>query len=225
MLCGTEKSFRLLEIRRTKALNYSNIIEDNDMRSTESSSISSSNTATTVPCHVMKNNGENVETIRPNPSRKVKDLFKKRLSALNLRQQSARRRHEWIRHKTEEGKFIWKRDKKGLDRRILQSLNSTAMCNSSSSLRDSTCSNGSTHSLGLVSHLVMTPTNPNGRLSFGTAEGAPANRCSETSSHFTPEELEEVSRLPFQQKHAWPTRREASHERFTNAKAQILFVS
>lgn len=143
----------------------------------------------------------------PSASMISREFFKRKLSGLNLRQQSARRRHEWIREKTDDGQFVWVRKKHYLDRKALKSLRSL----SSSSLRESMCSTGSASSIGIVSRIVVSPKNPTGRIELDAPEGASANRCSE-SSRFSPEELEQVHLLPFQQKHAWFVQHTAAME-------------
>lgn len=136
-----------------------------------------------------------------------RDFFKRKLSGLNLRQQSARRRHEWTREKNEEGRFVWVRKKNYLDRKTLKSLRSL----SSSSLRESMCSTSSVGSIGVVSRIVVSPKNPTGRIVLDIPEVANANRCSETS-RFSSEELDQVQLLPFQQKHAWFVQHTAAME-------------
>lgn len=136
-----------------------------------------------------------------------REFFKRKLSGLNLRQQSARRRHEWIRERTDDGQFVWVRKKHYLDRKVLKSLRSL----SSSSLRESMCSIGSTNSIGVVSRIVVSPRNPTGRIELDAPDGANASRCSETS-RFSAEELEKVHLLPFQQKHAWFVQHTAAME-------------
>lgn len=136
-----------------------------------------------------------------------REFFKRKLSGLNLRQQSARRRHEWVRERNDEGEYVWVRKKNYLDRKALKSLRSL----SSSSLRESMCSTGSTNSVGVVSRIVVSPKNPTGRIELDAPHGASANRCSE-SSRFSQEELEQVNALPFQQKHAWFVQHTAAME-------------
>ncbi|KAF1331631.1 Hect e3 ubiquitin ligase, partial [Globisporangium splendens] len=136
-----------------------------------------------------------------------REFFKRKLSGLNLRQQSARRRHEWTRQRNDDGEYVWVRKKNYLDRKALKSLRSL----SSSSLRESICSTGSTNSVGVVSRIVVSPKNPTGRIELDAPHGAPANRASE-SSRFSQEELEQVNVLPFQQKHAWFVQHTAAME-------------
>jgi hypothetical protein len=131
-----------------------------------------------------------------------RDAVKLKLSALNLRQQSARRRHDWIRKRNDDGQLVWVRQKNTLDRKILKSL-SLRRTSSASSLRESVCSTSSVGSVGVVSRFVVTPKNPTGRIELEYPDGASAERCSEGSSQFTPDELDKVGSLPFQQKHAW----------------------
>lgn len=140
-------------------------------------------------------------------SKMKREFFKRKLSALNLRQQSARRRHEWIRERNDEGELVWIRKKHFLDRKALRSLRSM----SSSSLRESIVSNSSTNSVGIVSRIVVSPKNPTGRLELDTPDGAVATRSS-SNSPFSQDELEQVSSLPFQQKHAWFVQHTASME-------------
>ncbi|RLN79758.1 hypothetical protein BBJ28_00005927 [Nothophytophthora sp. Chile5] len=147
-------------------------------------------------------------SIRSKSSAKInREFFKRKLSVLNLRQQSARRRHEWTRERNENGQLIWVRKKHYLDRKALKTLRSL----SSVSLRESIISNSSTNSVGIVSRFVVSPENPTGRLSLDTAEGALASRCSD-GSEFSQDELEQVGALPFQQKHAWFVQHTAAME-------------
>lgn len=136
-----------------------------------------------------------------------REFFKRKLSGLNLRQQSARRRHEWVRERNDEGQLVWVRKKHLLDRKVLKTLRSM----SSSSLRESMCSTSSTNSVGVVSRIVVSPRNPTGRIELDAPEGAIANRCSE-NSRFQPDELDQVNALPFQQKHAWFVQHTAAME-------------
>ncbi|RLN96671.1 hypothetical protein BBJ28_00002297, partial [Nothophytophthora sp. Chile5] len=147
-------------------------------------------------------------SIRSKSSAKInREFFKRKLSVLNLRQQSARRRHEWTRERNESGQLIWVRKKHYLDRKALKTLRSL----SSVSLRESIISNSSTNSVGIVSRFVVSPKNPTGRLSLDAAEGALASRCSD-GSEFSQDELEQVGALPFQQKHAWFVQHTAAME-------------
>lgn len=143
------------------------------------------------------------------PSSKIsREFFKRKLSGLNLRQQSARRRHEWVRQRTDDGHFVWVRKKHFLDRKVLRSLRSLS---SSSSFRESVSSVGSAQSIGIVSRIVVSPKNPTGRIELDAPDGANASRCSD-SSRFSADELEQVTLLPFQQKHAWFVQHTAAME-------------
>ena len=100
-----------------------------------------------------------------------------------------------------------------MDRKALRSLRTLdgLRSQSSTSLRDSILSSGSTNSVGIVSRVIVSPKNPTGRLSLESADGALAKRCSD-SSKFSQDELEQVASLPFQQKHAWFVQHTAAME-------------
>ncbi|KAE8895185.1 hypothetical protein PF010_g728 [Phytophthora fragariae] len=202
MLCGTDRAFKLL---------------DKSGRDSEHAPSTASSSAKYVL--YMEDKDKDNPLARATPSRpkstaKInRDFFKRKLSALNLRQQSARRRHEWSRERNDEGELIWVRKKHFMDRKVLKSLRTLdgLRSQSSTSLRDSILSTGSVNSVGIVSRIVVSPKNPTGRLSLETAEGAMATRCSD-SSEFSQDELEQVGSLPFQQKHAWFVQHTAAME-------------
>uniref|UniRef100_K3WLC0 HECT-type E3 ubiquitin transferase n=1 Tax=Globisporangium ultimum (strain ATCC 200006 / CBS 805.95 / DAOM BR144) TaxID=431595 RepID=K3WLC0_GLOUD len=196
MLCGTDRSFRLI---------------DKQLKSMEEGAESGS--ATMKGKYVLyvdenaKATQKTTSAASKSSSKISREFFKRKLSGLNLRQQSARRRHEWTRQRNDDGQYVWVRKKNYLDRKALKSLRSL----SSSSLRESICSTGSTNSVGVVSRIVVSPKNPTGRIELDVPHGAPANRASE-SSRFSQEELEQVNALPFQQKHAWFVQHTAAME-------------
>lgn len=211
MLCGTDRSFRLIE-------NASRVA--NESGSEHSNMPSSVSNAKYVLYMEEKEASLNRSTVNRTVSMRSKsasktnrEIFKRKLSALNLRQQSARRRHEWSRERNDDGQLIWVRKKHFMDRKALKSLRNvdTLRSQSSVSLRDSVLSNGSVNSVGIVSRIVISPKNPTGRLSLETAEGARAFRCSD-SSEYSQDELEQVGSLPFQQKHAWFVQHTAAME-------------
>lgn len=205
MLCGTDRAFKMVE----------GTGRAEDSASERSSATSATPGAKYVLYMEDKENPLTRSAVRAAPrngrsksSAKInREFFKRKLSALNLRQQSARRRHEWARERNEDGQLIWVRKKHYMDRKALKTLRSL----SSTSLRDSILSNGSANSVGIVSRLVVSPRNPTGRLSLETADGAFANRCSD-GSEFSQDELEQVGSLPFQQKHAWFVQHTAAME-------------
>lgn len=198
MLCGTERTFRFIDRPATS-------VEDGlegGLRSSSSSkyllyesstpkSAAKAATAAAVAAAAKAKSQRGATT----------ESLKHKLSALSLRQQSARRRHDWTRQRNDDGQLVWVRQKNVLDRRILKQL--LVRSSSPSSLRESICSTSSASSVGVVSRIVVSPKNPTGRIELDFPDGAPANRCSETSSRFTSEELDQVGTLPFQQKHAW----------------------
>ncbi|GLD96355.1 hypothetical protein PINS_up005038 [Pythium insidiosum] len=197
MLCGTERSFQFV---------------DKPLHELEAGSESALTSASSSSKYILYDgtpkSSAKAATAAASSTKFNRDLLKLKLSALNLRQQSARRRHEWTRQRNEEGQLVWVRQKNVLDRRILKALRSM----SSSSLRESVCSTSSSGSVGVVSRIVVSPKNPTGRIELDLPDGALADRCSESSSRFTAEELEQVSKLPFQQKHAWFVQHTASME-------------
>lgn len=214
MLCGTDRSFQLIE----------KSIKTADESASEHSNVASSSAPSSTKYLLYMEEKDNPFTrsssmIKANPlktnasSKMNRDLFKRKLSVLNLRQQSARRRHEWSRERNHDGQLIWVRKKNYMDRKALKSLRNleTLRSQSSTSLRDSILSNGSANSVGVVARIVVSPKNPTGRLSLETAEGARATRCTE-SSIFSQDELEQVGSLPFQQKHAWFVQHTAAME-------------
>lgn len=193
MLCGTDRAFKLVEAKHS--------IDDHDESGVHPSGASSSSK------YMLYN-----ESSIPSGASKVKksrDFFRRRLAGLTLKQQSARRRHEWIRHRDEDGNLVWRREKNALDRKVLKTLRRSS---SSSSLRESLCSNESSGSVGIVSRIVVSPRNPTGRIELDSAHGASAHRGSESSGRFSQDELEQVSALPFQQKHAWFVQHTAAME-------------
>ncbi|KAI9905769.1 hypothetical protein PsorP6_014199 [Peronosclerospora sorghi] len=204
MLCGTDRSFQLVE-----------------KTGRESSSEHSGNAQAAVSSKYLlymdekdKAKGTPPQLSRSHSSVKMnRELLKRKLGTLNLRQQSARRRHEWSRERNDEGQWIWVRKKHVMDRKALKSLRTLdgLRSQSSNSLRDSILSSGSSNSVGIVSRVVVSPKNPTGRLSLEPADGALATRGS-TSSQFSPDELEQVESLPFQQKHAWFVQHTAAME-------------
>jgi hypothetical protein len=194
------------------------LVEKNNLRSLEEGSDAGSSSTTGATKYVLyvDENQKSMKDVKAasnsagvskTSSKAKREFFKRKLSALNLRQQSARRRHEWVRERNEDGQLVWVRKKHFLDRKTLKSLRSM----SSSSLRESIVSNSSTNSVGLVSRVVVSPKNPTGRLELETPDGAVANRSS-SNSPFSQDELEQVSKLPFQQKHAWFVQHTASME-------------
>jgi hypothetical protein len=210
MLCGTDRSFKLLEkTSRDSASGHSSVssasstkyvlyMEEKDNPLTRSA----------------VNRATPARSVRSKSSAKInKEFFKRKLSVLNLRQQSARRRHEWSRERNDDGQLIWVRKKHYMDRKALKTLRCMEgrRSQSSTSLRDSMLSNGSANSVGIVSRIVISPRNPTGRLSLDAADGALATRCS-FSSEFSQDELEQVGSLPFQQKHAWFVQHTAAME-------------
>ncbi|KAG7398311.1 hypothetical protein PHYBOEH_011306 [Phytophthora boehmeriae] len=210
MLCGTDRSFKMIE-------KTGRSLEDS---MSEHSSVATSNAASSTKYVLYMEEKENplarstsnkatpTRAIRSKSAAKInREFFKRKLSVLNLRQQSARRRHEWSRERNDDGQMIWVRKKHYMDKKALKSLRSS----SSASLRDSILSSGSANSVGIVSRLVVSPKNPTGRLSLDTADGALANRCSD-NSEFSQDELEQVGALPFQQKHAWFVQHTAAME-------------
>ncbi|TYZ62005.1 hypothetical protein PybrP1_010913 [[Pythium] brassicae (nom. inval.)] len=185
MLCGTDRSFKLVD-------KQSRSIEEGML---ESGSFSAK--ASTSAKYVLyvdegskvKASSKSAAQAGSKPSSKIsREFFKRKLSGLNLRQQSARRRHEWVRQRTDDGHFVWVRKKNYLDRKVLKSLRSL----SSSSLRESMISVGSANSIGIVSRIVVSPKNPTGRIELDAPDGANASRCSD-SSQFSAEELEQAS--------------------------------
>lgn len=214
MLCGTDRAFKLLD-------------KKDDANSAELGGIAPSSASSSAKYVLYMEDKENplsrsavnsrATPLRPGRSKsgaKInREFFKRKLSALNLRQQSARRRHEWSRERNDDGELIWVRKKHYMDRKVLKSLRTLdgLRSQSSTSLRDSILSTGSVNSVGIVSRIVVSPKNPTGRLSLETAEGALATRCSD-SSEFSQDELEQVGSLPFQQKHAWFVQHTAAME-------------
>ncbi|TMW57154.1 hypothetical protein Poli38472_003079 [Pythium oligandrum] len=200
MLCGTERSFRFVdrplssmeEGLESGPQSTSNSTKYLLIDGTPKSAAKAATAAATAKGH-----------------RFNRDAFKQKLSALNLRQQSARRRHEWTRERNDEGQLVWVRHKNALDRKMLKTLRRAS---SSSSLRESMCSTGSAGSVGIVSRFVLSPKESGGRVELESPMGASANRCSESSSRFTAEELDGLSKMPFQQKHAWFVQHTAAME-------------
>ncbi|CAI5710134.1 hypothetical protein KXD40_005508 [Peronospora effusa] len=219
MLCGTDRSFKLMDKTGRSGDDTTSKYSINALSSTSSS--------TKYMLYMEEKEKENPLTrstlnSKPIASRSIKsqastkmnrESFKQKLSVLNLRQQSARRRHEWSRKRNDDGELIWVRKKRFMDRKALRSLRTLdgLHSQSSTSLRDSILSSGSTNSVGIVSRVVVSPKNPTGRLSLESADGALAKRCSD-SSKFTQDELEQVGSLPFQQKHAWFVQHTAAME-------------
>ncbi|KAL7692349.1 putative HECT domain-containing protein [Plasmopara halstedii] len=211
MLCGTDRSFRLIE--NTNRLASGSGSEHSNMPSSASN-------AKYMLYMEEKENAMTRSAVNRGPpigsksmARSNREMFKRKLSALNLRQQSARRRHEWSRERNDDGELVWVRKKYFMDRKALKTLRNmdSLRSQSSVSLRDSILSNGSVNSVGIVSKIVISPKNPTGRLSLETAEGARAFRCSD-SSEFSQDELGQVASLPFQQKHAWFVQHTAAME-------------
>ncbi|KAG1708831.1 hypothetical protein DVH05_022452 [Phytophthora capsici] len=213
MLCGTDRTFKMIEKTRG---------EDSSSEYSNAPSSASSNTKYVLYMEEKENPLTRSAVSRATPSRSVRsqssakinrEFFKRKLSVLNLRQQSARRRHEWSRERNDDGQLIWVRKKHYMDRKALKSLRNleSLRSQSSASLRDSILSNGSVNSVGVVSRIVVSPKNPTGRLSLEAADGALATRCSD-SSEFSQDELEQVGSLPFQQKHAWFVQHTAAME-------------
>uniref|UniRef100_A0AAV1VPQ6 HECT-type E3 ubiquitin transferase n=1 Tax=Peronospora matthiolae TaxID=2874970 RepID=A0AAV1VPQ6_9STRA len=220
MLCGTDRAFKLMDHRNARL---------GDDQSEHSSNASSSARALSNSKYVLymeekenslpRSAAANLSTpsravVRTHSSvKKDRERFKRKLSVLNLRQQSARRRHEWSRERNNDGQLVWVRKKHLMDRKALKSLRTLEglRSQSSTSLRDSMLSNLSANSLGIVSRVVVSPKNPNGRLSIESADGALATRCSD-NPEFSQDELEQVRSLPFQQKHAWFVQHTAAME-------------
>ncbi|DAZ94767.1 TPA: hypothetical protein N0F65_011331 [Lagenidium giganteum] len=200
MLCGADRSFKLMDKR-----GYD---DTSDSGVTSTTASSSSKYMLYVDATPKSTTASTVSSASSTSSKINREFFKRRLSALTLRQQSARRRHEWFRHRDDEGNLVWKRKKNYLDRKALKNLRSM----SSSSLRESVCSTDSSNSVGIVSRIVVSPKNPTGRIELDAPEGSSALRGSESSGRFTQEELEQVSELPFQQKHAWFVQHTAAME-------------
>ncbi|OQR85118.1 HECT E3 ubiquitin ligase [Achlya hypogyna] len=140
---------------------------------------------------------------------------KHKLNSLNARQKGARRRHDWVRTYDESsGNVVWGRRKadRGLKRIAKAAQPDTSLDALESGglpmLRDSVSSVGSVssvQSVGYVSKLILSPSNPDGRMSFELAEGQSAtqNFVGNGTMVFSPAELKTVSALTFQQKHAW----------------------
>ncbi|KAF1784287.1 S-adenosyl-L-methionine-dependent methyltransferase [Phytophthora cactorum] len=215
MLCGTDRSFKMIE-KTTRA------IDESSSEHSNAPSSASSSTKYVLYMDEKENPLTRSAVNRATPSRSIgskstpkinREFFKRKLSVLNLRQQSARRRHEWSRQRNDDGELIWVRKKHYMDRKALKSLRNldSLRSQSSASLRDSILSNGSVHSVGIVSRIVVSPKNPTGRLSLEAADGALAMRGSD-SSEFSQDELEQVGSLPFQQKHAWFVQHTAAME-------------
>ncbi|CAI5730179.1 unnamed protein product [Hyaloperonospora brassicae] len=219
MLCGTDRSFKLLDHRRAR---------HGDDPSEHSSSASSTGALASAKYVLYMEEKEHSPARSAGDSRstssravvrthssvkKDRERFKRRLSVLNLRQQSARRRHEWTRERNTDGQLVWVRKKHFMDRQALKSLRTLEglRSQSSTSLRDSILSNASANSLGIVSRVVVSPKNPTGRLSIESADGALATRCMD-NPEFSQDELEQVRSLPFQQKHAWFVQHTAAME-------------
>ncbi|GMF32636.1 unnamed protein product [Phytophthora fragariaefolia] len=202
MLCGTDRAFTLLDKARAPA---------DDGAEPPSSAPAS---AKYVLYMEEKDRATPTRAARAKSQAKInREFFKRKLSALNLRQQSARRRHEWSRQRNDDGELIWVRKKHYMDRKALKSLRGLdgARSLSSTSLRDSILSTGSVNSVGVVSRIVVSPKNPTGRLSLEVADGALATRGSD-GSELSQDELEQVGSLPFQQKHAWFVQHTAAME-------------
>ncbi|CAH0518859.1 unnamed protein product [Peronospora belbahrii] len=217
MLCGTDRSFKLIDKTGRSG---------DDATSEHSSNAPSSASSSTkymlymeekekpLTCSTVNTRAIPSRPIRSHSSAKNnRDFFKRKLTVLNLRQQSARRRHEWSRERNDDGQLVWVRKKHFMDRKALRSLRTLdgLRSQSSTSLRDSILSNGSANSIGIVSRVVVSPRNSTGRLSLEAADGALAKRCSE-NSEFSQDELELVGSLPFQQKHAWFVQHTAAME-------------
>ncbi|ETI47114.1 hypothetical protein F441_08567 [Phytophthora nicotianae CJ01A1] len=215
MLCGTDRSFKMIE-KTARA------VDESTSEHSNAPSSASSSTKYVLYMDEKENPLTRSAVNRATPSRSIRskstakinrEFFKRKLSVLNLRQQSARRRHEWSRQRNDDGELIWVRKKHYMDRKALKSLRNldSLRSQSSASLRDSILSNGSVNSVGIVSRIVVSPKNPTGRLSLEAAEGALATRGSD-SSEFSQDELEQVGSLPFQQKHAWFVQHTAAME-------------
>ncbi|KAL4108289.1 hypothetical protein PRIC1_000007 [Phytophthora ramorum] len=209
MLCGTDRSFKMMDKTGRSG-------EESTSEHSNAPSSASSSTKYVLYIEEKENPLTRSAVNRATPSRSIRskssakinrEFFKRKLSVLNLRQQSARRRHEWSRERNDDGQLIWVRKKHYMDRKALKNLRSL----SSASLRDSILSNVSANSVGIVSRIVVSPKNPTGRLSLDPADGALATRCSD-SSEFSQDELEQVGSLPFQQKHAWFVQHTAAME-------------
>lgn len=150
---------------------------------------------------------ENTESLAPISHVKMKARLSKtqleeKINLLSLRQQSARRRHDWTREKDEQGKLVWQRQKHFLDRVMLRQSrerNNSVHSARSQNSRSSGSSSSSINSLSIVSRIVPSPHQRNGRLEFESAEGAVAKNTTEDFE----EEVESLYKLPFQQKHAW----------------------
>uniref|UniRef100_M4C499 HECT-type E3 ubiquitin transferase n=1 Tax=Hyaloperonospora arabidopsidis (strain Emoy2) TaxID=559515 RepID=M4C499_HYAAE len=218
MLCGTDRDFKLMDHRNAR------LGDDQSEHSSNASSSALSNSKYVLYMEEKENSlarsaAGNLSTpsravVRTHSSvKKDRERFKRKLSVLNLRQQSARRRHEWSRERNNDGQLVWVRKKHLMDRKALKSLRTLEglRSQSSTSLRDSMLSNLSANSLGIVSRVVVSPKNPNGRLSIESADGALATRCSD-NPEFSQDELEQVRSLPFQQKHAWFVQHTAAME-------------
>ncbi|KAG6617435.1 hect e3 ubiquitin [Phytophthora cinnamomi] len=211
MLCGTDRAFTLVD----KAA------KDDPAELGAPASASSAKYVLYMEDkeNPLSRSAVNTRATPPRPARSKsaakinREFFKRKLSALNLRQQSARRRHEWSRERNDDGDLVWVRKKHFMDRKVLKSLRTLEglRSQSSTSLRDSILSTGSVNSVGIVSRIVVSPKNPTGRLSLEAADGALATRCSD-SSEFSQDELEQVGKLPFQQKHAWFVQHTAAME-------------
>ncbi|KAG2778824.1 hypothetical protein Pcac1_g10785 [Phytophthora cactorum] len=194
MLCGTDRSFKMIE-KTTRA------IDESSSEHSNAPSSASSSTKYVLYMDEKENPLTRSAVNRATPSRSIgskstakinREFFKRKLSVLNLRQQSARRRHEWSRQRNDDGELIWVRKKHYMDRKALKSLRNldSLRSQSSASLRDSILSNGSVNSVGIVSRIVVSPKNPTGRLSLEAADGALATRGSD-SSEFSQDELEQ----------------------------------
>ncbi|KAG3032291.1 hypothetical protein PC120_g2503 [Phytophthora cactorum] len=194
MLCGTDRSFKMIE-KTTRA------IDESSSEHSNAPSSASSSTKYVLYMDEKENPLTRRAVNRATPSRSIgskstakinREFFKRKLSVLNLRQQSARRRHEWSRQRNDDGELIWVRKKHYMDRKALKSLRNldSLRSQSSASLRDSILSNGSVNSVGIVSRIVVSPKNPTGRLSLEAADGALATRGSD-SSEFSQDELEQ----------------------------------
>ncbi|OQR89513.1 HECT E3 ubiquitin ligase [Thraustotheca clavata] len=187
ILCGTERDFTLKAKR-------------DEMNSAKSSEFVLMNDAT------------------PRTLKKQALFTKNKLNNLNARQKGARRRHDWVRNYDEgSGNVVWGRKKndRGLKRiakgaihdQVVDALDSSNAL-SMPMLRDSfssVSSTNSTQSVGYITKLIMSPSNPDGRMSFEVAEGQMANQnfLHNGAVVFAPAELKTVSGLTFQQKHAW----------------------
>ncbi|KDO31194.1 hypothetical protein SPRG_03812 [Saprolegnia parasitica CBS 223.65] len=149
----------------------------------------------------------------PRTLQKQRLFLKSKLNSLNARQKGARRRHDWVRNYDESvGHMVWGRKKHERTLKRIAKPHDHAIDTLESHplgiLRDSSSSVGSVgsvQSVGYISKLITSPSNPDGRMSFEMAEGQSAsqNFVHNGAMVFSPAELKTVSGLTFQQKHAW----------------------